>query len=251
MSEQYAHPPLGVDDFTKRDLEVMSSAENYRRWILNTLIQPHLGARVLEVGSGIGNYSQGILSHPKVQSLTCVELDQLCLDECRLKLKVHGDRKDVTFIQGDYLSVDLPASEFDTVVCVNVLEHLRDDQEAATRSYASLAPGGRFVIYVPAFEGIAGAIDARLGHFRRYTKGGASTLLRSVGFEISTMRYWNAAGFLGWFVRFRVLGRRDQNPRVIVLFDRIVFPVQAWVETRIPWQPFGQSLFIVAKKPRP
>lgn len=237
-----------VDDFTKRDLEIMSDAVNYRRWMLTALVCPNLGARVLEIGSGIGNYSTGILSDPKVQSLTCVELDPLCIAQCRSNLERLMTPKRVDYIHGDFLAVDLPSESFDTVVCLNVLEHLEDDVKAVTKAQKALVPGGRMILFVPAFQAIAGGIDVRLGHYRRYTKRTASTLLLSAGFAIESMRYWNLAGFFGWFVRFRVMNKDHQSPGVVGFFDRVVFPCQTWLESRTPWQPLGQSLFVLARK---
>jgi SAM-dependent methyltransferase len=226
-------------------------ARNYTNWILRTLVVPNVGRRVLEVGSGIGTYSAGMLASPAVHSLTCIELDRACAEQARDVLGSVVNDKPVAHLRGDYQLISLPPASFDTVVCLNVLEHLEHDGQAIKKAFQELGPGGQMIIYVPAFEWLSGPIDVQLGHFRRYTKKTLAPLLLDAGFEIRGMRYYNIAGFVGWLVRFRVLRRRNQNPTVVGVFDSLVFPVQARLEQVTPWQPIGQSLFALASKPEP
>lgn len=238
-----------VDDFIRADQEIMSRASNYSNWILNRLVRPNLGQSVLEVGCGIGNYSAGILSDKKVRRITGIDLDPACAALCRDKLLALQGDKVATVVHANYLEIDLPAESFDTVVCLNVLEHLEDERIAVEKAYASLVPGGKFIVFVPAFPILAGTIDRRLGHYHRYTKETATELFSKAGFSIARMRYYNFTGFFGWFIRFRVLQKDHQDPSVVGAFDKYVFPVQSLVEERLPWLPIGQSLFVIARKP--
>src|SRR5712692_9054335 len=191
--------------FPTRDLETMSAARNYIDWTLRRLVLPHLAARVLEIGAGIGNYSARILADPCVQSLTAIEIDPRCAEEWqRAFTSIDGDKK-ASLIGRDYMDVELAPGSFDSIVCLNVLEHIVDDVRAVQKAYDALTPGGRFVVYVPAFPLLLGAIDERLGHVRRYTKASATPLFRNAGFRLRAMRYYNFAGFFGWWIRFCVL----------------------------------------------
>jgi SAM-dependent methyltransferase len=237
------------NEFVRRDQETMADAVNYSRWILNELVLPHVGSDVLEIGSGIGSYSAAIATHPAVKRLTCIELDPLCVAEARARFAEPIASGTVELVHGDYMEVALHDQAFDTVVCLNVLEHIEHDGQALAKAYAALKPGGRLVLYVPAFPSIMGEIDRRLGHFRRYTKASMRDLLKDAGFGVRQLRYYNLTGFVGWLVRFRVLKRSEQSPGVVGLFDRTVMPWQARLEAHWPWQPIGQSLYVVAEKP--
>jgi len=243
MSEDSAARP----SFAAEDLEVMSDAENYVRWILSELVAPHLGRRVLEIGSGIGTYSSRIAADPKVERVTCVEVDPRLVDAAREALAAAPTQKPMDHVVGDYLATPLPKDHFDTALLINVLEHLRDDRAAVRKARSELRMDGRLVIFVPAFDLLMSELDRRLGHHRRYTTGSLRRLLEGAGFTVIALRYYNLTGFLGWLWRFRVLGRTEQSRGLVRFFDRVVLPVQLRVERTLPL-PVGQSVYAVAKK---
>jgi SAM-dependent methyltransferase len=233
--------------FAAEDLEVMSDAENYLRWIFSELIAPHLGRRVLEIGSGIGTYSSRIAAEPKVERLTSVEVDARLVDAARTALATAKVQKPVDHVIGDYLAAPLAKDHYDTALLINVLEHLRDDRASVRKARSELRMDGRLVIFVPAFELLMSGLDRRLGHHRRYTTGSLRQLLEGAGFSVTALRYYNLTGFLGWLWRFRILGRTEQSRGLVRFFDRVVLPVQLRVERTLQL-PVGQSVYAVAKK---
>ena len=241
MSEDSAAP-----SFAAADLEVMSDAHNYVGWIFSELIAPHLGRSVLEIGAGIGTYSARIASYPKVERLTCVEVDPRCVETARraIDATVH---KPVDQIVGDYFGTALSKDKYDTALLINVLEHLQDDRAAVRKARSELRMDGSLVIFVPAFELLMSKLDRRLEHYRRYTTGSLRQLLEGAGFTVTALRYYNLTGFLGWLWRFRILGRTEQSPALVRFFDRVILPVQLRVERALPL-PVGQSVYAVAKK---
>ena len=242
MSEDAVAPT-----FAAEDLEVMSDAENYVRWIFSELIAPHLGRRVLEIGSGIGTYSWRIATESKVERLTSVEVDPRLVDAAREALAAAQVQQPVDHVVGDYLAAPLPKDHYDTALLINVLEHLRDDRASVRKARSELRMDGRLVIFVPAFELLMSGLDRRLGHYRRYTTGSLRQLLEGAGFTVTALRYYNLTGFLGWLWRFRILGRTEQSRGLVRFFDRVVLPVQLRVE-RTFQLPVGQSVYAVAKK---
>jgi protein-L-isoaspartate O-methyltransferase len=242
VSEDAAAP-----SFAAEDLEVMSDAENYLRWIFSELIAPHLGRRVLEIGSGIGTYSSRIAAEPKVERLTSVEVDARLVDAARNALATAKVQKPVDHVIGDYLAAPLPKDHYDTALLINVLEHLRDDRASVRKARSELRMDGRLVIFVPAFELLMSGLDRRLGHYRRYTTGSLRQLLEGAGFSVTALRYYNLTGFLGWLWRFRILGRTEQSRGLVRFFDRVVLPAQLRVERTLRL-PVGQSVYAVAKK---
>jgi len=238
------------DQFVADDQQIMAVAQRYNSW-LSGLAAPYLGERVFEIGAGIGNLSQKLMSNPHVKHLTTIELELNCYDEFASNAVRMASTlgKDLQALQGDFVHSDLPTECYDTVVCFNVLEHIRDEVRAVQRSHKLLVPGGFLLLFVPAFNFVRGAIDDRLGHHRRYSKGSARELMQRAGFRVRIMRYYNLIGFLGWLLNFRLLRRRSQSYKQVILFDRYVFPLQSLLERYTPWQPFGQSLYVVAQKP--
>ena len=210
----------------------MSDAENYVRWIFDELVAPHLGRSVLEIGSGIGTYSSRIVADPKVERLTCVEIEPHLIEAARASFSSAPSPKPVEHIVGDYVGLPLPKDHYDTAMLINVLEHLRDDRAAVKKARSELLMGG---------------LDRRLGHHRRDTTGTLRKLLEGAGFTVTALRYYNLTGFVGWLWRFRILGRTQQSPGLVRFFDRVVLPVQLRVE-RVLSLPVGQSVYAVAKK---
>jgi SAM-dependent methyltransferase len=237
----------GEASFAADDLEVMSDAENYVRWIFTELVAPHLGRSVLEIGSGIGTFSSRIAADPKVERLTCVEVDPSCAETARQALDAAPVRKPVEHLVADYLSAPLAKDRYDTALLINVLEHLRDDRAAVKKARSELRMDGSLVIFVPAFGLLMSGLDRRLGHYRRYTTASLRQLLEGAGFTVSTLRYYNLTGFLGWLWRFRILGRTEQSRGLVRFFDRVILPVQLRLERALPL-PLGQSVYAVAKK---
>ena len=112
---------------------------------------------------------------------------------------------------------------------------------------SELRVDGTLVIFVPAFGVLMSDLDRRLGHYRRYTTASLRQLLEGAGFTVSTLRYYNLTGFLGWLWRFRIRGSTAQSPELVRFFDRRVLPVQLLLERAVRL-PVGQSVYAVAKK---
>jgi hypothetical protein len=144
---------------------------------------------------------------------------------------------------------DLVRHRVDSVVCLNVLEHVQDDAMALANMHAVLPFGGKVVLIVPAFQALYGPIDARLGHYRRYTKRSLARLASSQGFEVPILRYMNFAGFFAWWFNARVTKRTAQSAGQIVLFDSLIVPFLSRME-RLVEPPCGQSIFAVLVKGR-
>jgi 2-polyprenyl-3-methyl-5-hydroxy-6-metoxy-1,4-benzoquinol methylase len=226
--------------YTLRDQERMKDARRYFAWQAR-LAGRELGRRVVEVGCGVGNFTRHLLDRELVAALD-VEAD------CIAQLERNLDRPpNVIARQMDVVDpafVELRELAIDSIVCMNVLEHVRDDLLALRNMAAVLTPGGKAVLIVPAFEALYGPIDDLLGHYRRYSKKGFQALAAAAGFDVRSMRYMNSIGCLGWWVNAKVLKKTEQSEKQIRTFDRFIVPRLAWIEDRVE-PPFGQSLFVV------
>jgi len=155
-----------VETAMASDLEVMAQANNYRDWMYRR-VEPFIGQRVLEVGAGIGNFTQLLLDRELVVP---TDISGLCLTRLDERLGPRLRAAPKLLDLGDPSDEDWAAYGFDTIICMNVLEHVEDDRRALSFMHSTLAPGGRAVILVPAFSFLHGTIDRAIGHYRRYTR---------------------------------------------------------------------------------
>jgi SAM-dependent methyltransferase len=228
------------------DLEVMAQARNYQKWIFNR-IAPFIGSRVLEVGAGIGNFTQLLLDRELVLP---TDISELCLNRLQKRLGSKLPLPAEILDLGNPGENDFQQYRFDTVVCLNVLEHVEDDLRALSFINSVLVPGGRAVILVPAFMFLFGTIDSSIGHFRRYTKRTLLPPMREAGFEIESRFYMNVVGMAGWFWNNRIRRHKEENPAQIGFFDRYISRPAEQVERLFP-PPFGLSLVAIGKKVTP
>jgi SAM-dependent methyltransferase len=222
-------------------LEIMQAAPRYNRWQYSR-VAPFLGRRICEVGSGIGNMSTLLLGGaPELLVLTDTD------SYYREALRHHFDRHHQVVVEELTLPDAAAASRFrhyqlDTVVALNVIEHIAEDLEALRCIRNMLRPQGRAVILVPALQGLFGSLDRELGHQRRYTRKGLNELMRNAGFRLERAFYFNLVGVFGWWVNARL----RKVPRLplgqLRYFDSLVPALQ--LEDRIPL-PFGQSVIAI------
>ena len=238
--------PVGVPhpeaDAVGDSLRILSAVYHYNQWIY-ALIREEIGSRVVEVGAGIGNITRFLLHADELVCLEPFDAYRTYLAEAyskHLNVRVLAQR-----IQ-DCPNPDVPERHFDSVVCLNVLEHIEDDGAALRCCAALLRPGGRAIVLVPAFQSIFGEMDRAMGHYRRYSKTGLTAVFRAAGLRVRRARYMNATGVLAWWWEGRVRKSRCFSARKAMLFDRLV-PFLSAVESIVsPWM--GQSLIVVGDK---
>ncbi len=222
-------------------LEFLASVKNYNHWMARTLA-PFVGERVLELGCGTGNVLEFFLLRER---LFGIDLDPNMVDYCRERFRAHTNCR---FACADVLAEEV-ALDFtpDTVVSLNVLEHVEDDRSLLRWKFERLDRGGRLVALVPAHPAIYGELDAAAGHHRRYTKSELVAKVEGAGLRVTQCFYFNAVGFFGWGLNARLLRRRELPTQQALFYDNHVVPLQSWLEG-IVRPPFGQSLIVVGQK---
>jgi SAM-dependent methyltransferase len=234
---------MGTDgDALTQSLDLLSDTYNYNLWVYS-LLRPKIGESVLEVGAGVGNLTRFLLDR---KSVVCLEPDPAYAAALRDLAAMHRNIQ----VLGTGLAEDgaaaVPGATFDTVLCVNVLEHIRDDVAGLKSLLANLAPGGALLLYVPACPFAFGTLDASLGHYRRYSKRSLRRLAAANGASLRLCRFVNMPGIFGWFWASRVSRDTRIEPRKARFVDRLAPYISAF-ERIIP-PPIGQSLFAVIVK---
>jgi SAM-dependent methyltransferase len=224
-------------------LASMSRATRYNRWILRQ-VEPFLGPRLLEAGSGIGNLSRLLLNR---QRLVLVDHDEMYAkilgDRYGRRLNVRVDRASLTDSAACRGWED---ERLDTILCANVLEHLEPDRQVLRDFHRTLVPGGHCVIVVPAGRWLYTSLDRELGHFRRYTRESLAAKMKQAGFEIAFTKRFSRLGSLCWAVSGHLFRRRKLSPGQMLWFDRIL-PIAKTLEHLLPVP--GMSLIMVGRKP--
>ncbi len=203
----------------RKTLQHMEGLHRYNRWVWEKL-QPYVGQRVLEVGAGMGTMTRYLAARELVVA-TDVRPEYL-----EILHGVFNDQGHVRVCAFDLSANEVPAavgSGFDTVLCLNVLEHIEDDVAALRRIRGLLADGGRLVLIVPAQHRLYGAIDRAIGHYRRYECGELIDKLQTAGFSVEHTSAFNVLGTLGWYVNACLL-KRQTVPSVQARIHDLLVP---------------------------
>jgi SAM-dependent methyltransferase len=230
-----------ADQAGAETLEIMQAAPNYNSWQFSR-IAPYLGRRVCEVGAGTGNMS-GLMLGQGRELLVLTDTDRYYRETLKDRFASHPEVVvDQLTLPDETAWYRFQHYELDTLVALNVIEHISDDVDALKSMAAMLRPGGRAVVLVPAFPGLFGSLDHELGHIRRYTRGSLSRRMSEAGFKVERAFYFNLLGMLGWWVNARL----RKVPRIPVeqlrYFDTLV-PILR-LEDRVPL-PLGQSVIAI------
>jgi SAM-dependent methyltransferase len=236
-------PESPADDIGAETLRRMAGLEAYNRW-LHERFDAYLGQRVLEVGSGIGNQTRYFSDRERV---VASDIDPYYVNILQSRFGALPNMRLASFrfpLTPEDRS-DLHAERIDTIVCLNVLEHIEDDRSTLLDCAAVLPPGGHLVLLVPAMPALYGTLDRALQHFRRYEKDPLRRLLRETGFETDDLRFVNRLAVFGWWLSSRVL-KRTVLPKDQLAVFKLIMPLLKLEEKSPP--SFGLSLLALARR---
>src|SRR3989338_6695910 len=173
-----------------------------------------------------------------------IDIREDYVNETKKILKTNGSKIGLGDIEkGGYFFKD---EKFDSIVCINVLEHVKDDTWALGNIYNLLKKSGLLILIIPAYPFLYGEIDKAIGHFRRYTKEDISLKLEEGGFYIQKFRTLNFIGAIGWFISGIILKNKIVDHSKIKFFN-LLAPFFLKIEDMI--EPvFGTSFLIIARK---
>lgn len=218
----------------------METADRYNAWLLDRG-RPYLGARVLDVGAGLGPFVELL---PDGTDVVALEPDTEFADAMRQRFAGRPNVQVAEIGIAELARADA-LGLFDTIVCFNVLEHVSADAHALQILRERLVPGGHLLVVVPAHERLFGVIDREVGHERRYGREMLRTRLAAAAFDVVDIRYVNPIGALGWLVTSVILRRPAVPPGPLAAYDRFVPLLRELDRLRLP---FGLSVWAVARR---
>jgi SAM-dependent methyltransferase len=231
--------------YSGTELDALAGAQNYYRWIYRRFA-PFLGRRIVEIGSGVGTLADILLKGGSPEEMILVEPASNLFPVLRERFAAEPR---VTLINGYAEAIPATVSA-DSIILVNVLEHIADAQGLLAFLHTRLVGRGRLLILVPAGPRLFGSLDRAFGHYRRYTASSLTDSLQGSGFTITSLQYFNLPGVISWFIAGKVLRKTTLSRRDVQLYDRWIVPwISALESVWVP--PFGQSLIAISERRTP
>jgi glycosyltransferase involved in cell wall biosynthesis len=230
------------DIYGSQILGRLNRAPRFTEWMAD-VIRPFVGQKVLEIGAGTGNLTAQLIPRivywaTDINPLYLTHLENVGRNRPYMRVAFTDAEKRDSYPQGQ---------QFDTVICLNVVEHLINDCGALLNIRSILEPGGRAIILVPCGPDLYGTLDEVLGHQRRYTRQSLEAVIKKAGFSLENLLEFNRVGVIAWWLNGRVLRRRTFGLAQIKTLN-VLTPIFRTVDKVLPLPPL--SLIAVVKKPK-
>jgi len=228
------------------NLKLLYSADNFNKWLFDE-IKPFIrDGNILEIGSGIGTISNILINEFKKSNITLSDID----------------RKYIKFLRDKYNNRDINVHEinvekfdhlkklnkfFDTVIMLNVLEHIKDDLKPLENIYKILKRNGVLILLVPAFKFLYNSIDIEVGHYRRYSKKEIIKLSKSAGYKIKGCFYFNFLSIIGWFINGTIFRKGELSKNALDIYNNMI-PLLRVFEKNIIKRKIGISIILILEK---
>jgi SAM-dependent methyltransferase len=207
------------------NLEIVLQSLRFNEWMYEQIF-PGLKGDILEVGSGIGTFSEKIIRDLPNSNITLTDVSLKYVKDLRRKFcdtlnnnRISSYKLDLN-CKEDYGKIGY--NKFNSIMAINVLEHVENDEFALQQLYEMLKRDGMLVILVPSYKFLFNVIDRKIGHFRRYTKEDLESKIKKTQFKVQRMFYFNMLGIIGWYLNGNLAKRAAINATASKLFDRMV-----------------------------
>ncbi len=215
-----------IQKYVGNELELFEKATNWKKYY-RRIIKPYLTGNVLEVGAGIGGTTT-LLCDGSHSRWLCLEVDPVLADIISRTIQKGGLPKCCQVAIGTLADLSL-TSNFDSIIYIDVLEHIENDKKELETAKKHLAKGGYLIVLSPAYQWLFSSFDRQIGHFRRYTK---STLGASVpsGLKCVLLRYLDSVGVITSLSNRLILNQQIPTSRQIVFWDRVLVPISKFLD---------------------
>lgn len=225
------------------ELELFSKATHWKSYY-SRLLKPFVGGDVLEAGAGIGETTPWFLNE-QVSSWTCLEPDPALCKRIQSRIEKGDLPGKCRIVNGTTDGLPQTAA-FDTILYIDVIEHIEDDRSELQRAAGLLRSGGHLVVLVPAHNFLRSPFDDAIGHFRRYDR----KMLRSAAPEslhLQKMSYLDSLGLFASLANKFLLRNAMPTAPQIAFWDNVIVPASTLTD-RITFHRVGKTLIAVWKK---
>lgn len=230
-----------MNDYIGNELEIFKEATNWKSY-LGQQISPFLGEKVAEVGAGLGVNTK-LLCREKNRSWLCIEPDSSFSSAIDDDIEAGNLPPQCSVLNGTMAALP-PGELFDSILYIDVLEHIEDDFAEVQLAFDHLAPGGHLIVLCPAHQFLFSPFDEAIGHFRRYDKARYRSLTSQ---KIVRLRYLDSAGVSLSLANQLLLRQSQPTITQIRFWDRKVIPVSRVLD-RFSGYLLGKSVLGVWQK---
>jgi SAM-dependent methyltransferase len=227
------------------ELDLFAAVSNWKSY-WSSQIRPFLIGNILEVGAGIGSNTQ-FLDPGGTGRWVCLEPDPQLAAQLVKKFGETKTRRTYETVCGTLQS--LAAQQFDTIIYIDVLEHIENDREELNRAASHLRPGGHLIVLAPAHQHLFSPFDAAIGHFRRYNRPTLRALSPS-SLRLERMRYLDCAGLILSAANMLLLRQSMPTKAQLRFWDRWIIPISR-VFDKLFLYSIGKTIIAVWTKAAP
>lgn len=228
-------------DYVGNELEIFALARQWKAYFARAL-KPYINGAVAEVGAGLGTTTETLCDPVAEAEWLCIEPDAKMAQQLR-DLVAGRELPPRCAIHGGFIRDLSVERKFDTVIYIDVLEHIEDDQREFNDAAAHLRVGGRIIILAPAWPHLYSPFDRKIGHHRRYTRRTLGSLVAD-GLEREASFYLDSVGYLASLMNRVVLKQGLPTRSQILMWDRLMIPASRVIDPLILWS-FGRSVVSV------
>lgn len=221
------------------ELELFAHAQQWKAYY-KSLITPYFGKRVLEVGAGLGATTAALCDGTQEEWI-CLEPDSNLLSQLQSRSLPGCCRPQLGFV-----ATLAPDSCFDSILYIDVLEHIADDRAELDRASQHLAPGGHLIVLSPAYQFLFSPFDESIGHHRRYTRSTLSALAPS-GCRLAELRHLDSVGLFTSLANRLFLRQPLPTYSQILFWDRRLVPISRLIDRLMGFR-FGRSVVAIWEK---
>jgi len=227
------------------NLKEIAISENFNEWLYQEVSKPLFG-NILEVGSGLGTFSKRIIDDFPKSKITLTDVSIEYVNQLKEKFSKENILVHKLDLNSKSDFEDIGYEQFDSIIAINVLEHVENDEFALQQLHKMLKKNGILVVLVPCHKFLFNVIDSHIGHFRRYTKKDLEKKIKESNFKIDKIFYFNMLGIIGWYINGNLCKNPQVNPKSLKFFDKMV-PVLGMLEKALH-KKIGLSLICYLKK---
>lgn len=229
--------------YSGNELDVFEQANKWKQYWAD-MVRPHMGNQILEVGSGIGSTTV-VLKEVKYKRWVCLEPDNGLCQKIEEK-KRSGILPHQIEVKNTILSEISDSEQFDTILYIDVLEHIEDDFTELEMAASLLCDKGKIIVLSPAHNFLFTAFDKKIGHFRRYNRK-TLTKLRPLNTTLTEIKYLDSIGFFASLGNKLILNSAEPTQSQIVFWDRAMVPISKLIDPAISYSA-GKSILAIFEK---